>query len=148
MLTILKLTITFIVGVVMIVEKEIKKIFHQLVENDFAQISLAGYDVTIRICESSSKISLSTPVYFGGNFIPKSVRNCISQKTPFQSSLMTSLMIQENKFEIDLNYLGLLNHLNNERFKELLEEFCWLADEWRLFLDEHDKNDLIPVRVK
>ncbi len=133
----------------MILETEIRKVFNQLVQTDLAQIKVGGIDVLIRVFDNASKISLSTPVYTGGNFIPKSVRNCLLQKSPFRSNLIkTSLSVDEGKFEIFLNYLGLLNTLNNESFKELLEEFSWLADEWRLFLDEHDKHDLVYVHVK
>lgn len=133
----------------MLLEKDLKKVFHKLIQDDIAQIVLGGFDVTIRVFDHSSKISLSTPVYLGGNFIPGSVRKCIFQKPPFQSeSIKTSLNIDEANYQISLQYVGHLEHLNNGKFKDLLEEFGWLADEWRLFLDEHDKNDLVHVRVK
>lgn len=132
----------------MIVEKELKKIFNQLVHADAAQISVGGFDIKIRVFDDASKIALSTLVYVGGNFIPKSVRTCITQKPPFHRSLLnTSLHINEEKFEIDLNYLGRLDNINKQSFIDLLEEFSWIAEEWRLFLDEHDKNDLVHVRV-
>ena len=132
----------------MVLQKELKRLFHQLVRGDVAQIALGGSDITVRILDHTSTFSLTTPVYFGGNFIPKSVRRCLSQKAPFaHENIKTNLSLDENNFKVYLNYLGSLDHLNGEKFKELLEEFSWLADEWRLFLDEHDKNDLIHVRV-
>ncbi len=133
----------------MIMQKDLKKLFHQLGKEEFAQIELAGSNITIRVLDHSSMFSLSTPVYFGGNFIPKSVRHCISQKVSFASpGLKTNLSIDEGNFLIYLNYLGAVENLNGERFKELLEDFSILAEEWRLYLDEHDKNDLLHVRVK
>jgi|688.fasta_scaffold03877_8 hypothetical protein len=128
---------------------QIKAVFHQLAQGDIAQIELGGSNITIRVLDRDSTFSLTTPVYFGGNFIPKSVRHCLSQKAPFaKEGLKTQLSIDENNFKIFLNYLGSLDHLNGEKFKNLLEEFCWLADEWRFYLDEHDKNDLVHVRQK
>jgi hypothetical protein len=132
----------------MVMQKELKKLFHQLVREDMAQIELGGSNITIRVLDHASTFSLTTPVYYGGNFIPKSVRRCLSQKGPiFRENIKTNLTVNENNFEIFLNYLGSLDHLNGEKFKELLEEFSWLADEWRLYLDEHDRNDLVHVRI-
>ncbi len=127
---------------------QLKHLFQQLIKDDMAQIELGGSNITIRVLDHASTFSLSTPVYFGGNFIPKSVRHCLSQKTPFpQTGIKTNLSIDEANFKIYLNYFGALEHLNGDKFRELLEDFSWLADEWRFYLDEHDKNDLVHVRV-
>lgn len=132
----------------MIIEKDLKKLFQQLDHDDIAQISLGGSDIFIRVFDDASKISLITTVYDGGNFIPKSVRKGISQKSPFNSvSIKTSLAVDEKQYLVNLHYLGHLEHLNNQNFSKLLEEFTWLAHAWRAYLDEHDKNDLIRVRV-
>lgn len=134
----------------MLIEKDLKKVLQQLLQNDVVNIDVGGgFSITMRIFDNASKLALSTPVYHGGNFIPKSVRNCISQKAPFNSeSIKTYLTVDENRFQIFLNYLGTLDPVQNESFKGLLEDFSWLADEWRLYLDEHDKEDLIYVRSK
>lgn len=132
----------------MIVEKEFRKLVHQLVKEEIAQIVLGNSEVTVHVLDNATKISLSSTVYFGGNFIPKSVRNCVGQTPTFDKKLIkTSLNIDEENFRITLNYLGGLNHLNKRMFVDLLEEFSMLADEWRLRLDDHDKNDLIYVHL-
>lgn len=133
----------------MLVAKELKKIFQQLLQEDVAQINVGGSSITIRIFDKATQFSLATEIYFGGNFIPKSVRASTSSKqTPFaRSNIKTFVTIDENAFRIYLNYMGRLDNMNNEAFRLLLEDFSWLADEWRLFLDKHDKNDLIHVRV-
>lgn len=132
----------------MLAQKDLKKLFHQLLEKEIAQIELGGSNITIRFHPDESKFFLSTPVYLGGNFIPNSVRKCLTNKTPFtKEHLKTYLSLNEDKFEIDLNYIGTLDNLNGEKFKGLLEEFSWLSEEWRLFLDDHDKNDIIHVRI-
>lgn len=132
----------------MIVEKELRKLLHQLVKEDIATITLGGSEVTVHVFDNNTKIFLSSSVYFGGNFIPKSVRNCLNTVPSFMKGhLKTNFSVDEENFHISLNYLGGLEHLNKKMFVDLLEEFSWLADEWRLYLDEHDKNDLIHVRI-
>ncbi len=134
----------------MLLEKDLKKLFGQLIQNDIGYITLGNSDVKIRVFDSASKIALSSLVYKGDNFIPSSVRKSLSQKVPFQINckIKTTFSLDEDNFQIGLNYLGSLENLNQNTFKEVLEEFGWLADEWRLFLDENDKHDLIHVRVK
>jgi hypothetical protein len=132
----------------MIIEKELRKLIHQLVKEDVAHITLGGSDVLVHTFDHSTKISLSTTVYFGGNFVPLSVRKCVTAKPAFENGhLKTTLFLDEEHFQITLNYLGGLDHLSKRMFIDLLEEFSWVADEWRLYLDEHDKNDLIHVRA-
>jgi hypothetical protein len=133
----------------MIVEKELRKLLHQLVKEEIAQITLGGSEITVHVFDNSTKIFLSSSVYFGGNFIPKSVRASLTKKPAFGAGhLVTYLSVDEENFRISLNYLGGLEHLNKRMFVDMLEDFSWLADEWRLYLDEHDKNDLIHVRSK
>lgn len=133
----------------MIVENEIKKIIEELKQSKTTSFTFEGFDIEISVLDHSSKLFLATPVYSGGNYIPKSVRHCISQKAPFdQFNINTYLTVDENRFQISLNYLGQVYSLTSQSFRGLLEDFSTLAQEWRLFLDEHDKNDLIHVRVK
>lgn len=133
----------------MIVQKELKKLFDQLLHDDFARITIAGSDITVRMYDKAAKFSLVTPVYFGGNFIPKSVRECLSQKPPFDhGDLKTYLTVDENNFQINLNLLGSTEPMTNQSFVDLLEEFSWLGEEWRQLLDDRDKNDLVHIRVK
>lgn len=132
----------------MIVEKEFRKLVHQLVKEEIAQIVLGNSEITVHVLDNATKISLSSTVYFGGNFIPKSVRKCITQVPSFDKKMIkTSLAVDEENFRVSVNFLGALNHLNKRMFVDLLEEFSSLADEWRLFLDEHDKNDLVYIHV-
>lgn len=131
----------------MIVEKELRKLLHQLIKEEVARITLGNTEMTVHVFDNSTKISLSSTVYFGGNFIPKSVRNCLTKKPAFEKGHITTyLTTDEENYSIALNYVGGLEHLNKRMFIDLLEDFSTLADEWRLYLDEHDKNDLIHVR--
>jgi len=134
----------------MLVEKDIKRILDQLGEKAAIKIAIDGSDIDIHVLEGATKLFLTTPVYSGGNYIPSSVRRCVSHKTPFpvsNSSLQTFLTIDEQHFQINLNYLGRAQPLAPIQLKEILEEFGWLAEKWRDYLDENDKNDLVYIRV-
>ena len=136
-------------GYYMIIQKDLKRLFAQLLHDDFARITIDGAEVLVRIYDRAAKFSLVTPVYFGSNFIPNSVRQCVAKRAPFDhGEIKTFLTVDENNFQINLNYLGTTEPLSNQFFVELLEQFSWLAQEWRLYLDENDKNDLIHIRVK
>ncbi|WP_075882509.1 hypothetical protein [Candidatus Protochlamydia sp. W-9] len=134
----------------MLIEKDIQKILHQLAEGSGIPIPVEGSDINIRFLDNDSKLSLSSSVYHGGNYIPSSVRDCLFHKSPFShlSSIYTYLFIDEQRYQIYLHYLGHANILNLEELKNLLEEFNAIAEKWRFYLDEHDKHDLIYVRVK
>lgn len=132
----------------MLVEKEIQKLYQQLLQDDVVHVNVGRSDITVRAFDHASKLSLSTPVYEGGNFIPKSVRASLSKSVPFaRENLKTYLSVDEPSYQVALNYLGRLENFHNDSFRELLEEFGGLADDWRLYLDEHDKNDLVHVHV-
>jgi hypothetical protein len=129
-------------------DEDLKKLIHQLSHRDMGLILFNGSDITVRVYEQDSRLSLSTPVYYGGNYIPKSVRKCLSERAPFEDhSIRTYLSLDEENFQIALNYLGQLENLDRSKFKDLLENFTVQAEEWRLFLDENDRHDLIYVRV-
>jgi len=134
----------------MILEKNLRKLFDELCKFEFAKISLDGFEVTVKVIDAASKIYLSTSVYFGGNFIPNSVRKSLSQQPVYDHpvSLKTYMTLNEELFQINLNYLGILTHMDTHQFISLLEDFSYIAETWRRFLEENDKNDLIHVRVK
>src|SRR5688500_11269899 len=128
----------------MLVENDLKKLFDELKLAKTTQFTVNGFSITVKILEHPSKLYLATTVYFGGNYIPKSVMNCLSQKAPFDNSnIKTYLTIDENHFQIALNFTGDITPLTSYKFKTIIEEFSFLAQEWQQFLDEHDKNDLV-----
>ncbi|MDP1879481.1 MAG: hypothetical protein Q8K60_00910 [Parachlamydiaceae bacterium] len=133
----------------MVVQKTIQLLLNQLVEGNPVKISIDGSDLMIRYFNPESKILISTSIYQGDNYIPGSVRHCINHKAPFsQMNMLTYISVDEKEFRIKLNYAGHEDFLSKENLTLLLEEFGSLAEKWRLYLDEHDKRDLIYVRVK
>lgn len=133
----------------MTVKDEINKVIQDLQLDDNAHINMHGYQVSIKLVDSAHKVSLSTKIYQGSNYIPQSVRSCLVKGLPnHHSEIHTSVSLDEQNFQIRLHYLGKSDHLNPSTFSSLLEEFSWIAEEWRYFLDEHDRHDLIHVHVK
>ena len=132
----------------MVINKNINEIIHQVIEKNIAHIEVDGTSIMVRVFDGS-KLSLSAPVYQGSNYIPKSVRHSISEKHPPipRSQHKTFLTVEENDYKVDLNYLGNFVSYDQIHFRDLLEEFSCLVNEWRLYLDENDKNDLIHIRM-
>ena len=139
----------FTVGGFMLVEKDVQQILSQLAGGESIKIPFDGSDVIVRIIDEASKLSLTASVYEGGNYIPGSVRNCLSHKSPFSHhQVRTYLTLDENQFQVKLNYLGQAQDLDHHQFKDLLEDFGIMAEKWRYYLEQHGKNDLVYVRVK
>lgn len=109
-----------------------------------------GLNITARLVDNDSKLILTTSVYKGDNYIPPSVKQCVSHRIPpfSLSPLPTFLTVDESHFQVNLNYLGRKDSLSRHQLKEIIEEFGGMAEKWRLYLDENDKNDLIYVKVK
>lgn len=135
----------------MLLEENIQKILDHLNDEQPLNLALDGADIWVRFSDHSSKMFLTTSVYYGGNYIPSSVRRCLSHKNPIfrpLPAIRTFLTVDEQHFQVHLNYLGQTQQLSRQALKELLEEFGTIAENWRLYLDEHDKHDLVHVRVK
>ncbi len=133
----------------MLIEKNIQRLFSQLANQGFVVVPFQGSDILMRLIDKTSKLSLTTLVYEGRNYIPRSVRECLSRRSStFQPGILTFLTVDESQFEVRLNYLGRTESVGVEDLQSLLEEFSAIAEKWRLYLDDHDKHDLVHVRVK
>lgn len=130
----------------MLTSNELKVLISGLYANKVTQFSLAGSTVTLQVNGKGSPIHLSAPVYWGGNFIPLSVRAAIKKKPPFDERVIeTYLKLDEETFQIEIHYKGGLDAAKPEVFGALMDEFGFLVDHWKEWLDEHDKNDLVYV---
>lgn len=133
----------------MLIEEDVQRILNQLASGDSINVPFDSSTIKIRVIDGDTKLSLSASVYQGENYIPTSVRGCLSQQSPLpHPSILTYLSLDEQHFEVRLNYIGQAQSLTRHRFKEILEEFGLIAEEWRYYLDDHDKKDLVHVRVK
>lgn len=120
--------------------------YNQLISENSVQIRLGGSDINVRL-QDKERMSLTASVYEGGNYIPESVRKCVGGKVPFDGWIPTRLIIEEDKYQIVLDYNESIQ-ADPQILKDLLEEFSWQADEWRLYLEEHDKRDLVYIYAR
>jgi len=132
----------------MLVEKEFKKVLSDLQKGEFSQVSTTEGDISIHLYDNTSKLALTAVVYEGGNYIPQGVRWASLHKPTFElpADFKTFLQIYEEEFCVRLHYLGPMDTFHQNSFKDLLDEFSELVGQWRLYLDENDRNDLVHVR--
>lgn len=129
----------------MVLEQEFANAIQELVKHEYASLAIGESQVHIHVLESTKKLSLSTTVYQGENYIPDSVRQAMLHQSPFARRIHTFLRLEEPVFVIQLRYLGDLESISKKEFRSLLEEFAAIADEWRTYLDDHDTKDRIHV---
>ncbi len=80
--------------------------------------------------------------------IPSSVREAATHPIPSASNIHTSLRFDEGRGVIYLSYIGGLERMSKDAFRELLENFALQADRWRHYLDEHDHREKARIRRK
>jgi hypothetical protein len=132
----------------MLVQQEVQKLFHNLIHRESGIIVVGRSEILVRMIDHGEKVLFTTPVYYGSNYLPTKVRQAAANKNLIRSEFLNySLSIDEEKFEVILRYCEEPHALDVNRLKDDLEEFAWLADEWRLLLDQEDHNDRIHVRA-
>lgn len=133
----------------MLVEKNFKQLMNQLDSGHTVGVTFGDLNILVRFLNDHSKIAMSTPVFNGGNYIPQSVRGCLSHKSPTPHPAIRSyLTVDETNFQVKLNYLGHADYLNQEELSLLVEEFGVIAEQWREYLEQHGKNDLVHINLK
>jgi len=126
-----------------------QEVIKSLVAGSVIDLNFDYSNIQARFVEDTSKLSLTTSVYVGSNYIPSGVRTSLSHKFSFSHPVIkTFLTINEQEFKIQLNYLGDAEDLNHSEFNEIVEEFGDIAENWRIFLDEKDRNDLVYVKAR
>lgn len=133
----------------MLVVKDFKDLLKHLLAQDVVHLNISEFDISLYALEDATKILFSTQVYDGGNFIPKSVRTSANQSASFTKNHISAfLRIDETKYQISLNYIGAVDFNNNSQLKFILDDFHWLANKWKLHLEEHGRNDLVHIKAK
>lgn len=132
----------------MVVDRAVKQLVEHLAHQDPRTVVVFGNPIAVNMLDQETKFTLSSSIYEGGNYIPQSVRLCLTKRAPFPSGMITFTKVDEDRYQVTLHYLGSMEGLAQENFKDLLEEFGYLTEEWRLYLDQHDQNDLIHIPVK
>lgn len=132
----------------MVIQKKINDITKCLSTGSPMYITVANSEIQLRPLEDNKKIGFTTDVYKGENYIPQSVRNSVGKSILKNSGISSYLTIDEDNYLIYLNYISSLEGMNQKKFVDEVEEFSWQADEWRLYLDRRDRDDLVYIRSK
>lgn len=133
----------------MLAEKNAQQILEQIVNSGIVPPFFDGADIHVRIIDDSSKLSLTAIVFDGGGYIPSSVRACLASKVPFfKSEIPIFLSIDENHFQVKINYLGKIHLDDSNELRELLESFGIITEKWRDYLEEHGKKDLVYINAR
>jgi hypothetical protein len=134
----------------MVLESDAQRLLSELLQLNTATIRLAGEEVSLCLFDNNTKLLLTTSIFRGGDYVPPSVRQACGLPLPQmpRGSIRTAIRIDESTATASLTYIGLISTINQQTFKPLLEEFGWLAREWRHYLDDKGRGDLIRVPVK
>lgn len=130
------------------IEINFHSLFDKLKIEERVFISIYGLNLEISLMNDGTKLFLRSEIYKSWNFIPKSVRNSLNKPPYEKTSRFSSLpIIDEENFSI---YLVSWQPFDEdlEAFQSLIEEFCWAACEWRHYLNEQGRQDLVHVLAK
>ena len=132
----------------MLLEEAVQDLILHLLHHRRVQIPVNGSDIRVALCPAEETLALKTLIYQGSNYLPGSVRqSCMNEKQGPFSSLLTQLSVDEESFQVFLHYVGSTSELEQDSFLHLLEDFSHLAEQWRLYLDDQDRRDLVYVRA-
>jgi len=130
----------------MVQEQAFTQVLRELSSGENSSIAIGESEVSLRIFDNKSKLSLLTSVYDGEGLIPSSVREAASHSLPSPTNIHTSLRFDEGRGVVFLSYIGGVERLSKGGFRDLLEDYAHLADQWRHFLDENDHREKARIR--
>ena len=130
----------------MVQEQAFSQLLRELSSAEHSAIAIGESEVVLKVFDNKTKLSLMTPVYDGEGMIPSSVREAATHPIPSPTNIHTSLRFDEAGGIIFLSYIGALERLSKDGFRDLLETFAYQADRWRHYLDEHDHREKARIR--
>lgn len=136
-------------GVTMNHKTGIKDLIDHLMQHRKAEVPVNGFLISVELAPVGRMLSFKAVVYQGYNYIPPSVRHCTSPSfIGPASTLRTGLLLDEESFSISLNFHDPIPNITQETVIYLMEEFSWVAEEWRQILEDNDQRDLIHIHAK
>ncbi|MFT4552093.1 MAG: hypothetical protein ACI9S8_000715 [Chlamydiales bacterium] len=129
----------------MINENQIDQIVEELIKKQYVECIINGELLVLRFSEGFNKLHITASVFDGGNYIPESVRRGVKAKSLFpRCNIQTFFTLDEKKFQVVLNFSTNMDEGFGE-FSEWINDFIWIAKEWRFLLDRYGQEDLVFV---
>jgi hypothetical protein len=120
--------------------------FGKLLEQGQRTILLCGFELTSRLYDDGQQIYLTAAVMVNRAQIADSIMEAIREGQIVEGAgLDTFLRLDEASGTIYLDYLGPMVAETPVHYIQMLQEFIWIANEWRYRLDLKGKEDLVPL---
>src|ERR1700733_9790245 len=110
-----------------------------------AKIGKSDDALFLRPLDSGTKLHMTTQVYGGEKYIPYSVRERASHALDLIPTIQTWLSIEEDLFQISLNYHDHIDEMDAGGLYEITLLFEEIAIRWRQIFEEKDRQDLVHV---
>ncbi|MBS0622841.1 MAG: type III secretion system chaperone [Verrucomicrobia bacterium] len=127
--------------------ENVKRLYKRLLVTPAARGTVGRFDVEFQYMPTKGELFCATAVFYGGNYIPLSVRQAVQSTGLFAASGSSEvrLFIDEIDYQVVLAYRSAWAVGDAEAFERILLDFLDLAEEWRRLLDEYGDQDLIRV---
>ena len=123
--------------------------FGKLLEEGHRTVTLCGFELTAKLFDDGSQVYLSTPVMIYRTDLSPAVRDAVREGATVEGSQLDGfLRLDESKGIVYLDYLGPMEAESGVEYIHLLQEFIWIANEWRYRLDLKGKLDLTPLPIQ
>ena len=133
----------------MLNQEEMEQVMFKLMTDLQVEMNINGLAILLKLSDDMQQLELTTPVFYGGNYIPQSIRRGIQAEALFHpSTIKPTLFVDEVQFQVMLTYAGNVEEEGFKALKEVLDEFVWIAKEWRFVLERHGKEDLQFIYIK
>ncbi|MDF2549353.1 MAG: hypothetical protein K0S07_420 [Chlamydiales bacterium] len=126
------------------VEEQFSQSLKELKAKQKSFLTWDPFLLSLQLVDQGHKVLVSTPVYRGLNFIPKSVRRAALQQKN-GGEMKTFLSIDESCFSISLHYLDQYSILESGLLRQL-KSFISIADDWSYVFEERDRDDRVYSR--
>ncbi len=123
-------------------------ILTQLAGKKKARVVVQGSVLFIETKSKRDQWTISTKVFDGEGYIPKSVRDCVSSSGVLRWQ-ERGAYLQLDSFT---NSVYLVHEIENSKkyvpFRYFVHDFVEVANEWREILDDFSERDHTPTRIK
>jgi hypothetical protein len=121
--------------------------FGRLLEEGRRVVTLCGFDLTAKLFGEGEQVYLSTSVRIPQE-VTSAIRDLVREGATVEGAQLDAfLRLDEKEGIIYLDYLGPMTAESGVEYIHLLQEFIWIANEWRYRLDLKDRQDRMTTSI-